>query len=74
MLHELSHGLELPDYVMVHESDSHSVFKTHTDHSNHDTSLDHEHMLIDLINTIFQESNESNNSNDLTSLEAKDIF
>ena len=64
VLHELSHGLELPNYVMTHEIDSKDAFETHVDDSHYDNAFTHKHTLVDFINTIFQASNDNNNSND----------
>lgn len=64
ILHEISHGIELPSYVMTHETNSKGIIETHMDHSHDMEAIDHEHNLIDFVNTIFQESNESNDSND----------
>lgn len=64
VLHELSHGLELPDYVLAHKTDPNAIIETHIDHSHYDDTFTHKHNLIDFINTIFQASNENNNSDD----------
>ncbi len=71
VLHEISHGLELPNYVMSHKTKVNANSEIHLKHSHDMVTSDHEHNLIDFIDTLFQASDESNHSNDSLFIEIK---
>ena len=62
LLHEISHGIESPTHLIAHGSISNFEHKSfdHYDASSYD--LQHDHAIVDLINTIFETSDEKNNS------------
>ncbi len=71
VLHEISHDLEFPHYVMSHETNLNTNSEIHLKHSHHVVTSDHEHNLIDFIDTLFQGLDESNPSNDSLFTEIK---
>ncbi|MEP3209522.1 MAG: hypothetical protein ABJN95_10055 [Maribacter sp.] len=63
VFHEVSHALETPDYIMSHKS----ATLAHESHSHNDYQIDtlqHEHLLIDFIDSLFAASDENDGSDD----------
>ena len=59
VLHEISHSLEIPDYVMSHNTNSHHEYETH-DYSMDE--IEHDHNLIDLLASVLEASNDKDDS------------
>lgn len=74
VLHEISHGLELPNSVLSHKAHlTETTYDNHVIHA-HDNSYfehEHEHPLVDFVNSIFEASNKENNSDNSQLVEVK---
>ena len=57
ILHEIAHGLEMPSSVLSHNSAGYDE-EVHQAHKHEIVTVDHDHELIDLVDTIFEASNE----------------
>lgn len=53
LLHEVSHGLELPTYVFSHKTSNHGASPMHRDHSHETLGNPHEHKLLLIVDGIF---------------------
>lgn len=71
LLHELSHGLELPNHVLSHENTTDMTFVKDDHHSHSKSITSHTHHLIDFLDTLFKASNEDKSSNDPRFLKLK---
>ncbi|GAB5472884.1 MAG: hypothetical protein Mars2KO_09830 [Maribacter sp.] len=71
VLHELSHGLELPSHVLSHENTTNMTFMADSHHSHGKSITDHTHHLIDFLDTLFEASNEDQGSEDPLFLKSK---
>jgi len=69
--HNISHAIEIPNYVMSHDSslDSEHQSEGHTSHQVVQNS--HNHEIVDFINSIFEASNQDNDSEDSILTEIK---
>lgn len=64
IFHEVSHALEIPDYIISHGQNS-SYEQEVSDHSDsHIEGIDHDHGIIDLIASVFAASKEHDGSED----------
>lgn len=64
LLHELSHGLELPNHVLSHENTTDLTYAVDSHHSHGKRITDHTHHLIDFLDILFQASNDDKNPKD----------
>lgn len=71
LLHELSHGLEMPTSVISHETTAYNYMEVHDSHAHDNPKTDHDHKLIDLVDSIFEASNENHESDKNPTLETK---
>lgn len=71
LLHELSHGLEMPAYVLSHETTTYDYIEVHEEHQHDNRKADHDHELIDLVNTIFEASNDRDEPDKVPTTETK---
>lgn len=62
VLHELSHGLEMPNSVLSHKANEHSFIEIHNPHEHKTQNSSHEHPLIDLVDLVFDSSKENHKS------------
>ncbi len=71
LLHELSHGLEMPTSVLSHETTASDYMEVHDAHTHDNPKADHDHKLIALVDSIFEASNENHESDKNPTLETK---
>lgn len=72
VLHNISHGLELPNSVLSHKANSTTeAQEIHVAHEHDRTAAEHEHLLIDFIASIFEASNQENDSDNSQLVEVK---
>ncbi len=62
LLHEISHGLEMPNSVLSHDIQVFDYKEVHDSHKHDNTKVDHDHKLIDIVDSIFEASNENHDS------------
>jgi len=63
VFHKISHGLEIPNFVIPHSMDS-GYHEVHRDLQHISEEAFHEHEFLDLVNSFFEASNEENHSRD----------
>tara|TARA_R110001632_G_scaffold230726_3_gene368474 strand:+ start:959 stop:1432 length:474 start_codon:yes stop_codon:yes gene_type:complete len=63
VFHKISHGLDMPNFVIPHANQS-SYNKEHGSHHHLTEKGLHDHVFLDLVNSLFKTSNEENNSPD----------
>ncbi|WP_147321478.1 MULTISPECIES: hypothetical protein [unclassified Arenibacter] len=63
VFHKISHGLELPKFIIPHSTLSADPL-VHENHQHIDYQDFHEHEFLDLVNSFFETSPEKNRSND----------
>ncbi len=71
LLHSLSHELEIPNYVLSHDSNANIVLTKHYHFENQDTASEHHHALIDFVDSIFEAYHENHNSDNSQLTDAK---
>lgn len=64
VLHVISHGIEIPDYIIEHPSPEVSEHHFDDHHQHKALSENHEHLLIKTIDFIFATSNDHEGSNE----------
>ncbi|MCW5515235.1 hypothetical protein [Muriicola sp. Z0-33] len=65
VLHNLSHDLSLPDYVMTHASEFSEEGVYSHQYGQHRTSkIVHEHQIIDFVQSLLQNTSENNSQSD----------
>ena len=64
VFHVVSHALETPNYIISH--DSNTIYEHQSyEHSYHRFGdLDHDHLLVDFINSVLEASNDNEDSED----------
>lgn len=63
IFHTVSHAIEVPNFVMSHNSNSlNNEFHGHQEHRTH--TMQHDHSIMDLIDSVFTAFNENNDSED----------
>ena len=70
VMHSIVHKLTPPASILSHHS-AHGQFEEHQSPDHYAPNLDHDHQIIDLVNTIFEASNEEENSNDPNYIDTK---
>lgn len=71
VLHTLSHSLEIPDYIISHDS---VVGLEYTNHGHNEHVIDktqHDHAVLDFINIVFKTSKEKDGSDETLLSETK---
>ena len=71
LLHELSHGLEMPTSVLSHETTAYDYMEVHHSHAHDNPKADHDHKFIDLVVSIFEASNKNHESDKNSTIETK---
>ena len=64
VFHEISHVFQYPENVIAHDQQNHVKHLKHQDGHHHLATSDHQHILIDLINSVFDASDEQNPDGD----------
>lgn len=64
LLHTLSHELSQPASVLSHQQTTTENQKIHSNHDHDERSFDHEHKVLDLVNSIFEASDTDNDSDE----------
>lgn len=64
IFHEVSHALEIPDYIISHGQNSSYEQQVHGHSDSHIEGIDHDHGIIDLIASFLAASNEHDGSED----------
>lgn len=63
LLHIISHNLEVPNVILSHKTSSKKGPMVHEIHQHKNIEKSHEHVFINLIDSIFEASNTTKNSN-----------
>lgn len=63
VIHTISHSLEMPSNILSHSSNEHLKTEIHTNHDHKRVVISHNHTIIEIIDSIVNESNEKDNSN-----------
>lgn len=71
VLHELSHGLEMPSSLLSHETPLDTSSKVHESHDHSEHVDEHEHLIVGFLNTIFEASNQDDASGNSQLVEIK---
>lgn len=71
ILHGISHGLEAPSSLLSHKVGSKTSSEVHENHSHDDRNIEHEHPIVDLIDSIFEASNQNDDSDHSQLIEIK---
>ena len=69
VFHNVSHALEIPDYIMSHDSNYEHESYGHTDYQI--GNLNHDHEIVDFIDSVFDASDEDGGSEDSMLTEIK---
>lgn len=64
VFHKISHGLDMPNFVVQHQTAS-ANHQMHVNHQHITEKSLHEHVFLDFMNSFFYTSNEENRSRDL---------
>ena len=64
VFHKISHGLDMPNFVVQHQTAS-ADHQMHVNHQHITEKRLHKHVLLDFMNSFFYTSNEENRSRDL---------
>ena len=64
LLHTLSHELSQPASVLSHQQTTTENQKIHSNHDHDERGFDHEHKVLDLVNSIFEASDTDNDSDE----------
>jgi len=70
IFHTISHAIEVPNSVMGHNSNSEND-EIHGHHAHQTDAIQHDHSLIDLIDSVLSASNENKDSEDSILIEIK---
>jgi len=67
-LHTISHGLEMPDFILGHQNTSGSHINTHKSETHKNIAAYHDHKVITLVDKILEGSDQNNDNSDIQTI------
>ncbi len=65
VLHSISHGIEMPQTLLSHDENNDQLNNLHKHHNHDNSKSEHDHQFIDLVDSVFEASNEEGNSEEI---------
>ena len=68
LLHTISHGLEMPDFILGHQTTSGSHTNIHKSETHKNIAVYHDHKVITLVDKILEGSDQNNDNSDIQTI------
>lgn len=68
LLHSISHGLEMPDYILDHQNTSGSHTNIHKSETHENIAVYHDHKVITLLDKILEGADQNSDDSDIQTI------